>query len=327
MPWRRMTTPWKTWTRSRVPSTTRTCTLTVSPGLNGGTSSRSESRSMSSVGCIGGPLGPERRRSSRAGRELRAAPATPVPATGAPLAEARRASARLARRSGRPAAAMQVGRARRAVRRSAAARRHRATAPWSPERSTSGTSQPRNVGGLGVLGVLEQPVGEALLGGDCLVAEHARRTSRAHRLDDDERGELAARRARRRRRSAPRRSSGRARAGRSPRSGRTGARTPRCAASSRATAWSNRRPPGAEQRRAAGTGRRLASTASTASKIGSHEHHARRRRRTACRRRSGARRVACVAQVADPQVHRRPREPGRGSSPPAYASTSSGKIV
>ena len=35
-PWRRMTAPWKTWTRSRVPSTTRTWTLTVSPGANGG---------------------------------------------------------------------------------------------------------------------------------------------------------------------------------------------------------------------------------------------------------------------------------------------------
>src|SRR5271165_3656122 len=52
-PWRRITTPWKIWTRSRVPSTTRTCTLTVSPGRNSGTSSRRLSRSMISVGCMG----------------------------------------------------------------------------------------------------------------------------------------------------------------------------------------------------------------------------------------------------------------------------------
>ena len=31
-PWRRMTTPWKTWMRCLSPSTMRTCTSTVSPG-------------------------------------------------------------------------------------------------------------------------------------------------------------------------------------------------------------------------------------------------------------------------------------------------------
>src|SRR3954470_16577367 len=43
-----MTTPWKTWMRERLPSTTRTCTLTVSPGRNSGMSSRNESASSAS---------------------------------------------------------------------------------------------------------------------------------------------------------------------------------------------------------------------------------------------------------------------------------------
>src|ERR1700728_2007851 len=62
-PWRRMTAPWKTCTRSRLPSTTRTCTLTVSPGRNSGMSSRRLSRSIVSVGCMKGVL-----RSLRLGR-------------------------------------------------------------------------------------------------------------------------------------------------------------------------------------------------------------------------------------------------------------------
>src|SRR3954451_14995859 len=47
-----MTTPWNTWTRSRLPSTTRTCTLRVSPGAQSGTSSRRLSRSIRSVGFM-----------------------------------------------------------------------------------------------------------------------------------------------------------------------------------------------------------------------------------------------------------------------------------
>src|SRR3954454_22161672 len=39
-PCTRMHTPWKTWTRERLPSTTLTCTLRVSPARNSGTSSR-----------------------------------------------------------------------------------------------------------------------------------------------------------------------------------------------------------------------------------------------------------------------------------------------
>src|SRR6058998_803643 len=52
-PLRPMTVPSKTWMRSLSPSTTRTCTRTVSPGLKGGTSLRSCSASMRSMGFIG----------------------------------------------------------------------------------------------------------------------------------------------------------------------------------------------------------------------------------------------------------------------------------
>src|SRR4051812_25904190 len=43
-----MTTPWKTWMRERLPSTTRTCTLTESPGRKSGMSPRNESASSAS---------------------------------------------------------------------------------------------------------------------------------------------------------------------------------------------------------------------------------------------------------------------------------------
>src|SRR2546428_13228336 len=46
-----MTVPSKTWMRSLSPSTTRTCTRTVSPGLKGGTL-RSCSASMRSMGFM-----------------------------------------------------------------------------------------------------------------------------------------------------------------------------------------------------------------------------------------------------------------------------------
>ncbi len=51
-PWRRMTTPWKTWTRERVPSTTLTWTLSVSPARKAGMSSRSDALSISSNFCM-----------------------------------------------------------------------------------------------------------------------------------------------------------------------------------------------------------------------------------------------------------------------------------
>src|SRR3954468_5293472 len=43
-----MTTPWKTWMRERLPSTTRTWTLTESPGRKSGMSPRNESASSAS---------------------------------------------------------------------------------------------------------------------------------------------------------------------------------------------------------------------------------------------------------------------------------------
>src|SRR5262245_20979774 len=56
-PRRAITTPSKTWTRSRLPSTTRTCTLTVSPGANSGTSSLIWVFSTTSVGFMVGSFG------------------------------------------------------------------------------------------------------------------------------------------------------------------------------------------------------------------------------------------------------------------------------
>src|SRR5690606_30389874 len=46
-PWRRITTPWKIWIRVRLPSVTRTCTLSVSPGRKSGTSVRIAAFSIS----------------------------------------------------------------------------------------------------------------------------------------------------------------------------------------------------------------------------------------------------------------------------------------
>src|ERR1700712_316568 len=51
-PCRRITTPWKICTRCRLPSTTRTWTLSVSPARKAGTSLRFESASRSSRVCM-----------------------------------------------------------------------------------------------------------------------------------------------------------------------------------------------------------------------------------------------------------------------------------
>src|SRR6478752_1617979 len=53
LPLRLITMPWNTWTRSRLPSTTRTCTFRVSPGAKSGMSSRNCVRSTRSVAFIG----------------------------------------------------------------------------------------------------------------------------------------------------------------------------------------------------------------------------------------------------------------------------------
>src|SRR2546422_7477199 len=55
-PLRPITEPSKTWMRSLSPSTTRTCTRTVSPGLKPGTSLRSCSASMRSIGFTSAPF-------------------------------------------------------------------------------------------------------------------------------------------------------------------------------------------------------------------------------------------------------------------------------
>src|SRR4051794_10265753 len=75
-PCRRMTTPWKTWMRSRLPSRTRTWTLTVSPGRNSGTSLRREAASIESRVCMVTVLAPERAqaRSMCFGRRLSTVP-------------------------------------------------------------------------------------------------------------------------------------------------------------------------------------------------------------------------------------------------------------
>src|SRR5687768_3796151 len=57
LPLIRITTPWNTCTRSRVPSTTRTWTFNVSPGPKSGMSLRRWARSTRSVAFIGIPPG------------------------------------------------------------------------------------------------------------------------------------------------------------------------------------------------------------------------------------------------------------------------------
>src|SRR4051794_8141858 len=71
-PWRRITTPWKTWMRSRLPSVTRTWTFTVSPGRKSGTSLRREAASIESRVCIRGSFIVRRRPSTLPQRAPRA---------------------------------------------------------------------------------------------------------------------------------------------------------------------------------------------------------------------------------------------------------------
>ena len=89
-----------------------------------------------------------------------------------------------------PRAAIRSGR-RAWVRARDWARRQRATRPWSPERSTSGTDQPRNIGRPGVLRVLEQAVPEALVDGRLVVAHHPG-DQPGDRLDDGDGRRLTA---------------------------------------------------------------------------------------------------------------------------------------
>src|SRR3984957_17009379 len=154
-PWRRMTAPWKTWTRSRVPSTTRTFTLTVSPGRNSGMSVRRLSRSIVSVGCMGGVLTSLR---LCAGRNIVAVPGQ-VP------------HVLVAQAAGAHQTFEQVGPPLRRA-------QERLGAP--PGRHSGMVARAQHVGylplpeggGAGVLGVLEQAGREALVGRRVLVAQH-----------------------------------------------------------------------------------------------------------------------------------------------------------
>ena len=51
-PVREITTPAKTWIRERLPSTTRTCTRTVSPGRKAGISVRRDAASNSAISLL-----------------------------------------------------------------------------------------------------------------------------------------------------------------------------------------------------------------------------------------------------------------------------------
>ncbi len=136
--------------------------------------------------------------------------------------------------------------------------------PWSPDRSTSGTSHPRNVGRAGVLRLLQQPVGAEALAHGRLVVAHDTGQQPGDRLDDEAGGDLASAEHVRRRPTARRRRGARGRGGRRPRSGRTAGRTRRRRPARAAIAWSKRRPPGPSS--SSGRG---GAAASTLAKIGS----------------------------------------------------------
>ena len=130
----------------------------------------------------------------------------------------------------------------------------------------AGTSRPRQDGGLGVDGVLEQPVLVGLLDQRLGVA-HEPRHQPYDGLGDRQRGDLApvehvVAEARSRATSAPGRRPRRAPAGRCPRSGRTRRRAASRPASSRASAWVN----GLPGRGGEDDGRRRRRSSSSASK-------------------------------------------------------------
>ena len=212
VPWRRMTAPWNTWTRSRVPSTTRTCTLTVSPGRNSGMSSRRLSRSMMSVGFMGRvsfgvrsispPSATRARRSHqgirrdtgrRCGHRCDPAPTrllnrSRVRGAGAP--HRARSSRRTSSSVSPPRAAIRSGRRCNVLTRDCA-RRQASTRPWSPERSTSGTPWPRKSAGRVYCGYSSSPAAKLSSSVDSLVAQDAGQEP-GHGLDHHQGGQLAA---------------------------------------------------------------------------------------------------------------------------------------
>ena len=163
-----------------------------------------------------------------------------------------------------PRASIRSGRSS-SVRRRAWARRHRAMRPWSPERSTSGTAQPRNSAGLVYCGYSSSP---PVSPRTTRRRPRRRCPSRRARAGRPPRGRPwprpRPRRARSRRSRARRRPGAPAPARRRPRSGRTAARTRRTRPARAAIAWSSVRPPG--PRSSSGRG---GSTASTAANSGS----------------------------------------------------------
>src|SRR4051794_30290230 len=172
LPWRRTTTPWNSWTRSRLPSTTRTWTFRVSPGPKSGTSSRSATRSTRSVRFMA-------RRSS--GREKGAAD----DASGCRAQELAAVEAVLLGELGeeRPldigelAAAEEVGPSRqRSPQRLRGA--PAGDAAVVSAREHGGDRPPAELRRARVLRVLEQPVRERLLPRGRLVAERARQQAR-----------------------------------------------------------------------------------------------------------------------------------------------------
>src|SRR4051812_16308129 len=179
LPWRRITTPWNTWMRSRVPSTTRTWTLTVSPGLKAGTSSRRLPRSTRSVGFMARQApqvgGPGRSRLAR-GRAivgvdplLRQQASLLVGEAAATFHQVRAVVHGPEQRLGPPPAGD-------------------ATVVAGPQ--DLGNLVAPEVGGAGVLGVLEEAVAERLVLGARLVAHDARQQA-ADRLEHDHRRHLA----------------------------------------------------------------------------------------------------------------------------------------
>src|ERR1700694_4500555 len=216
VPWRRTTAPWKTWTRSRVPSTTRTCTLTVSPGRKSGMSSRRLSRSMMSVGFMGRVFPrivrtlprrlPDREASPagrsdqgvlhdvgvrcehRAGRCRRGSPIVAVIAEYLHLTVLHQQSHLV---PGQPAPGLDEVRA-------PFQRADHGLDPAPPLHPTV-VAGAEHLGHVptpegrrpGVLGILEQAVREALLAGGALVAEHIRQQP-DHCLDHHQRNQLPA---------------------------------------------------------------------------------------------------------------------------------------
>ena len=252
LPWRRITAPWKSWTRSRVPSTTRTWTFSVSPGAKSGMSSRrlgavdeigavhreglqvrrrerGDASGRPSSGGNSRQRGAPPRRSSGPATQIGAAGAGPAQRLGPPPAGDPGVVARPQHLGHVPVA--ELGRAR--VLRVLDEPRHRRSRRTTPRPTT-----PRCPSRPG--------------------------TSRVTASITTSAARLAARRARSRRPRARRRSSGRRRAGRRPRSGRRAARTRRRPrARARAPGRSAARSPTARAAAAAGC------TASTAANSGS----------------------------------------------------------